>query len=211
MTQYTTYLFDWDGTLGNSTEVWLEAMQANLAPHGLELPRETLVKTMGDWNDLVQFGLPESALRAYHNDTRDYAIARLPDAPLYEDAREMLARLRAAGKRLGVVTAAYSAVIQTILQAHNLTSMFDVVVCADDVKKQKPHPEGIQLAMQKLGVKDTQATVMIGDTDRDLRAGAAAGLDCILFHPENAHTKLEHITNEVEPVAVVRSWKQFGN
>jgi HAD superfamily hydrolase (TIGR01509 family) len=167
------------------------------------------VRAMGDWDDLVPAGLPAAALPTFYKDTLAYAIARLPKAPLFEGAREVLEQLRAAGKQLGVVTAADRSVIETILKEHDLAEAFDVVVSGSDIERQKPHPEGVLLALRQLGTEDTAQAVMLGDTDRDLHAAAQAGIDSILFHPDNAHTEVEHITKDVTPVAILRSWQEF--
>ena len=52
----------------------------------------------------------------------------------------------------------------------------DYVVSADDVKKQKPDPEGLQSVMQQ---SNTSRTWFCGDTVDDMQAGSAAGCVCI--------------------------------
>ncbi|MDR7317816.1 phosphoglycolate phosphatase-like HAD superfamily hydrolase [Brevibacillus nitrificans] len=59
-----------------------------------------------------------------------------------------------------------------------LDGYFEIVITGDDVSDPKPHPEGILLAMQKLGA-DPRETIYVGDSDDDVIAGRAAGLQTV--------------------------------
>lgn len=209
MHDYDFYLFDWDGTLMNSTEIWVQAMHENLLNYNLNLPREVLLACMGDWKDLIKHGLPADEHPNYHIATGEMAMARMPDAPLYEGVKEMLLALKKAGKKLALVTANRPMIIDVMLAKHGLDDAFDVVITHEDVSNLKPHPEGILTALERLGAKDKQRAVMIGDTTRDTLAAKNAGVDHIIFYPLDAHFALEELTVHGEPVAVIREWAHF--
>ena len=210
MKDYDFYLFDWDGTLANSTEVWLAAMHKHLLPYGLDLPRETLLKTMGNWYDLIPHGLPADAIDDYHHAAGDEAVNHLHEAPLFDDAEAVLRALKRDGKKLAVVTASHRAAIDMVLRLHGFEGLFDAVVCGSDVENHKPHPEPVLLALQKLGVTDKKRAVMIGDTTRDLLAARDAGIDNLLFFPEGAHFDLKELCAVCEPTAIVHTWAEFA-
>ena len=60
------------------------------------------------------------------------------------------------------------------LEELGLTSLFPVVVGIDDVQETKPHPVGILMALERIGVQPEHA-LMIGDTVTDIEAAKAAG------------------------------------
>lgn len=57
----------------------------------------------------------------------------------------------------------------------SLEDAFDVVVGADDVTHPKPHPEPVQVALERLGASASDA-VFVGDSRHDLVSGRAAGV-----------------------------------
>lgn len=90
----------------------------------------------------------------------------------------MLDQLRNAGFQLGIVTGKGSRSAEISLREWKLDGYFDIVITGDDVTDPKPHPEGILLAMQKLGA-DPRETIYVGDSDADVIAGRAAGLQTV--------------------------------
>ena len=53
---------------------------------------------------------------------------------------------------------------------------FPVVVTADEVRRGKPHPEPVHVALRELGVRAGPAVLFVGDSPHDLEAGRAAGV-----------------------------------
>ena len=80
--------------------------------------------------------------------------------------------------KLGIVTGRPRKEAEYVLRRFGLTSQFGVLVTLEDTpgSKRKPHPFGIQLAMQKLKVKNA---LYIGDTVDDVKAAVAAGITAI--------------------------------
>lgn len=94
----------------------------------------------------------------------------------------MLERLRRQKLRLGLVTTKTmnfelegrvgGAV--TELSETGIADIFSVMVGFEDVTQRKPHPEGINLALSRLGISPGEA-VMVGDSASDIKAAQAAG------------------------------------
>ena len=59
-----------------------------------------------------------------------------------------------------------------------LAESFETIIGADRVKRHKPHPEPIEVALEELGVAPTEA-VYIGDAPFDVQAGRAAGVGTV--------------------------------
>lgn len=95
-------------------------------------------------------------------------------------ARQSLARLRAAGLRLGVVSNSDGRVEQA-LEAAGLREYFDVVVDSGLVGIEKPDPRIFQSALEVLGVKPEEA-LYIGDLyEVDILGARAAGIAAVLM------------------------------
>jgi phosphoglycolate phosphatase len=93
--------------------------------------------------------------------------------------REAVAQLRKAGYRLAIVSTKYRRRIREILAREGLTGAFDVVIGGEDVSRTKPHPEGLNRALQALGDGQSfprERALYVGDSLTDARAAERAGL-----------------------------------
>ncbi len=86
----------------------------------------------------------------------------------------MLAGLRAAGLPLGIVTGK-SRRSWELTRTRQELGAFDVLVFDDDVKEPKPDPEGLHIALDRLGAAPS-AAVYLGDSGSDVEAALAAGV-----------------------------------
>lgn len=214
--KYDYFLFDWDGTLANSTPLWLDTMGSVLTEFSGTTPDRTdMLHAMGDWHWFVHHGyFPLEKLPAYAGRVHTLMAARRRETPLEDGASEALARLATTGKPLGIVTAGARPHIEEMLENHGLSGAFDVVISSTETKKHKPDPEGINLALAALGVKDRAKVVMFGDNSRDLMAAYNAGIDSVLYSPEGAHFTHGEVAAkcapDCKPVAIIRSWHEFA-
>lgn len=92
-----------------------------------------------------------------------------------EGAVEALKAGRRAGKPTALVTSKNDAEIANTLPRLGIAQCVDTIVSADDVCRPKPDPEGVLLALKRLGARPEEA-LFIGDTVHDMRAGRAAGV-----------------------------------
>ncbi len=90
-------------------------------------------------------------------------------------ARELLARLKANGVAVGVVTRNCRAVSEPLL--HNAGLTYDVLLTRDDVPRTKPDPSHLHAVLHAFEVNPSEdPTVMVGDHWMDVRAGREAGM-----------------------------------
>ena len=76
---------------------------------------------------------------------------------------------------LAVVSGGTRESVSASLRAVNLLDKFEVLVCAGDYTRAKPHPEGYLLAAKKLGVAP-EFCLVFEDTDMGIQAATAAGM-----------------------------------
>jgi phosphoglycolate phosphatase len=171
-------IFDVDGTLVDSIGAYLVAAARACAPHGLAVDDARIRRALNDdvpfW-PLVVGERPDAAAleaelsRAIRRVWPEVLATHVRSFPAVADT---LARLAAAGLRLGICTASRG---ESFPALADLLGCFGVVVTAADVARRKPDPEGLLLAAAALGVAPARAAY-VGDSVVDVRASRAAGM-----------------------------------
>ena len=142
--QFDLIVFDWDGTLMDSTVHITRSIQASCRDLGLPVPDDqaaSYVIGLG-LRDALQLAAPTLDPEDYPRLVERYRVHYLtgdPTIELFSGARAMLERLRAAGFLLAVATGKSRVGLDRALKAVELVDMFDVTRCADETFS-KPHP-----------------------------------------------------------------------
>lgn len=205
--RYKSLLFDWDGTLAQSLEIWLVAFRDSFADYGLHLTDAQLGECFGDWHAAKRYGIKQEQELVEKIYKR--AESGVSKAQLYEGAAKLLQRAKDEGVKLALTTATTTELINEALSNTHLNTIFDVVITGDMVKAQKPDPDAIYKALEKLGVAKNEA-VMIGDSDKDLGAAKNAGIDSILFFPQS-HALFYNLNTlkQQHPIFCAESYSQL--
>jgi phosphoglycolate phosphatase len=183
--QFDLIVFDWDGTLMDSTATIVACIQAAAQDLGLPVPtgkQAAYVIGLG-LQEAMQAVLPNLAPTYYPHMVERYRyhyLTRDRDLSLFDGVREMLAELSQRGYFLAVATGKSRVGLNRALDAASLLSLFDATRCADETFS-KPHPAMLQELTRELG-QDMQRTVMIGDTTHDLQMAINAGAAGIAVH-----------------------------
>lgn len=169
-------IFDLDGTLLDTETMYMRALQAVLHERGINRPYAELTATFGipSRDALVRLQIPdlENILTAWG----DRTVAYQDTVSIYPGVRTALAKLREVGTNLAIMTSKRRFEYERDVVSVGLDQYFKVSVVAEDVDHGKPAPDGILLAMQRLGA-DPASTVYVGDTAYDYTAAHAAGVD----------------------------------
>ena len=166
-------LFDWDGTLVDSAHLGLAAYQKAFADLGVAFGLEAYEAAYSpNWYRTYEaLGLPRDMWdKADELWTRHY---RGQTAEMIPGAVETLRALQHDGYRLGVVTSGQEERVCREIAASAVTDIFEVVICHEHISNRKPHPEGLQIALARLGVSPEQAGY-VGDTPEDVEMGQQA-------------------------------------
>lgn len=171
-------LFDVDGTLVDTYELYLESYRRALRPHlGYLPPVEEFIarKPASELHFLTEWIGAEGALECHERMCRHYeALHASLCGGAYDGVREMLAALRAAGIPLGVVTGKGRRAWTVTAKALDLGE-FEVVVTEDDAEHPKPHPGGLLAAASGMRTAPN-GVVYLGDSVIDMEAGRLAGM-----------------------------------
>lgn len=211
MKQYTTYLFDLDGTLTNTGPTWLTIFRDGLADFDIKgLTDKQIAAHTHDWKEVVKLGVPEADLPTFIETAYARANERLPLAPLYDGVEDMLAALKKAGKQIGIFTTMDRPILEPVVDRYNFDKTFDVIIAGTDVEHRKPHPAGVLAALKKLG-KPANTAVYIGDKDTDILCGKNAGTDSILFYPADHTLMYDHDTLIAsKPTFTIKHWEELA-
>jgi phosphoglycolate phosphatase len=182
MSGYELLVFDWDGTLMDSTALIAAALQESCRDIGIEVPDDEAAKFViglgvADTMRHIAPGLDAEGQRRLSERYRHHFLAREDEIPLYGGVPEMLEDLAAQGMRLGIATGKARRGLDRALQSTGLGRHFEVTRCADEGFA-KPHPGMLLHIFESAAVAPSRA-LMIGDTTHDLELAANAGCDAL--------------------------------
>ncbi|GAA1988250.1 HAD family phosphatase [Microbacterium pumilum] len=172
-------LWDMDGTLVDTEPYWMAAETPLVESYGGSWSHE---QALG----LVGLGLEDSArifqeagvrmgVRDIIDHLTDEVMRQLSETgvPFRPGARELLAGLRAAGIKTGLVTMSMRRMADTVVDLIEFEA-FDVVIAGDEATRPKPFPDPYLQACEALGVTPEE-TVAIEDSPNGLRSAVASG------------------------------------
>lgn len=173
-------IFDWDGTLSDSTDRIVGCVERAGASLGLPvLPREAIL-------DIIGLSLPVAVARLYPQlSERDLGrlaaqfsaqFVAVNEAPsdLYPGVASALRDFKARGYRLAVATGKSRRGLDRVLQQLGWQDFFDASRCADETAS-KPEPLMLRQLLDQFGVHE-QAALMVGDTEYDMAMARALGM-----------------------------------
>ena len=176
--QFDLIVFDWDGTLFDSTALIVRCIQNACADLGVEVPsRERAAYVIGlGLQDALRHAVPELPEQRYGElglRYRHHYVSSQHELSLFEGTLEMLRDLKARHHWLGVATGKGRRGLDDALAHADLVGMFDGTRTADETVS-KPHPRMLLELIDAFGVR-AERTLMIGDTTHDLQLAANAG------------------------------------
>jgi len=210
MRAYDAYLFDWDGTLARTVEIWVGIIVAHLADYGVMVTEHQVSLLYGDYTSPVKLGLLPELNDQFHRELVPLAMEKLSHAALYDGAVQMVRSLKKDGKKLALISSSRQENIIPVLDSYNIGAVFDAFVTQADTKTHKPNPECMLLALERLGITNRRAALVLGDTVNDIQAATNAGLDSLLFCPPS-HQMLYDIPalQALHPTYMIQSWREL--
>jgi HAD superfamily hydrolase (TIGR01549 family) len=174
--------FDCDGVL-------FDSRQANIAFYNAILDRFSQPRLTEEATDYVHSHTFRESLEHIFQDFGDFdavleycrTLDYQPFIPLMREEphlREFLHYLRPAFKT--ALATNRTTTTHAVLEQHRLADQFDLVVCALDVSRPKPHPESFWRILEHFGLTPDQV-IYIGDSQVDEEFAANAGVPLIAF------------------------------
>ncbi len=209
--RYDLVVFDWDGTLLDSTGAIVKAIQAASRDVGVTPPddaRARYVIGMG-LRDALQHAVPDLPETHYDdlvNAYRRHYLSGDHELTLFAGVEALLQSLQAEHRWLAVATGKSRLGLDRALGHSGLGKYFDMTRTADETRG-KPDPLMLQQIMDAFAV-DPDRTLMIGDTTHDLLMARNAGAHGLAV-THGAHGLDELLA--CAPVGVVDSIQDLSN
>jgi N-acetyl-D-muramate 6-phosphate phosphatase len=181
-----TILFDLDGTLVDTAPDLGYALNIQLARHGKPTLSDAAIRPFASHGSKGLLGLgfgitPKdtdfSAKREEYLNIYDEVFTRSPK--LLEGMDNLLQVIENKKLKWGIVTNKPRRFTQRLVESMELHQRAACIVSGDDASKPKPSPETLLLACKQLGAKPQQC-VYVGDAERDIQAGKAAGMKTVV-------------------------------
>lgn len=178
---YKAVIFDFDYTLGDTTDGIVKSVDYALKCLGYAS------KSVSEIKHTIGLSLKETfaALTDCRDNEQAEHFAKLfrkkadevmtESAVLYDYAPEILRELNKTLK-IGIVTTKFHYRIEAILRKFSVEESVDVIIGSEDVKEEKPSPEGLLKAVDMLGLEKREV-LYVGDSNIDAAAAQSAGID----------------------------------
>ena len=185
-------VFDWDGTLMDSTGAIVRAIQGAARDIGLEQPSDERASHIIGLGlvDALRHAMPDLPMERYRELAERYKrhyVSCEHELALFAGIEALLDALTANGHALAVATGKSRAGLDRVLDRTGLRARFAASRCADECHS-KPHPQMLEELMLEFGMTP-ERTLMIGDTTHDLNMAANAGVAsvgvCYGAHPRH--------------------------
>lgn len=179
---YTTYLFDFDYTLADSSRGIVTCFRIVLNRHHYtdvtdEAIKRTIGKTLEESFSILSGVTDPEQLTAFRKEYRLEADVYMNvNTRLFPDTLSTLKELKKRGARIGIISTKYRFRILSFLEDYLPEDFLDIVVGGEDVTAPKPSPEGVLFALEHLG-SSPQETLYIGDSTVDAETAQNAGVD----------------------------------
>lgn len=212
MRRFDLIVFDWDGTIADSTAMIAGCIRSAASDLGLAVPtieQASHVIGLGLLDALAHAvpGLATERAEEFSARYRHHYLACEPQIVLFEGIQAMLDELGSSGVTLAVATGKTRRGLARALESTGLGRLFASSRCADE-SQSKPHPAMLIDLAEQLDVRRDRM-LMIGDTTHDLQMAAAAGVASVgVTYGAHSHSHLapHGALALVESVAELRTW-----
>lgn len=178
---YTTYLFDFDYTLADSSRGIVTCFRIVLTRHGYtevtdDDIKRTIGKTLEDSFSILTGITDATQLAGFKEEYRKEADTHMTvNTVLFLETKSVLVALKDSGARIGIISTKYRYRIKELLDQHFPANFMNIIVGGEDVKTAKPSPEGLLFALKQLHATKAE-TLYIGDSTVDAETAQAAGV-----------------------------------
>lgn len=182
--KYTTYLFDFDYTLADSSRGIVICFRNVLERHGHtgisdEAIKRTIGKTLEDsFSILSGITTPETLAEYKKEYVKEADTYMTVNTFFFPETVTVLKTLKSQGAQIGIISTKFRFRIREMVDRHFPKDFFDIIIGGEDVKQAKPDPQGIKKALRRLHRRKSE-TLYIGDSTVDAETAQAAKVDFV--------------------------------
>ena len=194
-------IFDLDGTLIDSMEIWTKVDVEFLNKRNIPIPKNLFEDIEGgnNFEEIAtyfkkKFNLPESISEIMNEWTEMVAEHYKTDVRLKPAVKELLDFLKMKKINMGVGTSNNEYLTKTVLSANHVLSYFDSIVSGKDEKKGKPFPDIFLRVAEELGTIPRKCLV-VEDVLVGVQAAKNAGMKVFAVYDKYSASEKEAIQN----------------
>lgn len=182
--KYTTYLFDFDYTLADSSRGIVICFRNVLERHGHtgisdEAIKRTIGKTLEDsFSILSGITTPETLAEYKKEYVKEADTYMTVNTFFFPETVTVLKTLKSQGAQIGIISTKFRFRIREMVDQHFPKDFFDIIIGGEDVKQAKPDPQDIKKALRRLHRRKSE-TLYIGDSTVDAETAQAAKVDFV--------------------------------
>ncbi|MEN6445737.1 MAG: HAD family phosphatase [Candidatus Cloacimonas sp.] len=218
MNNFTAVIFDMDGTLIDSMQIWRNVDKEFLHCRGLEVPTD-LFENLPSGNSFIQtaqyfktrFGLPDSPESIMQEWTKMVCNHYENNIKLKPGATELLIALKEKGIKIGLGTSNSLELAKKVLMRNAVWHYFQCAITGDIDLMGKPYPD-IYLKAAKHLCEEPQHCLVIEDTLTGVQAGKAAGMTVFAVYDEDSrdqHSSMKMVADGFFPDLKILSEEFF--
>lgn len=184
--RYKGLVFDFDYTLGDSTEGIVASANYALERLGYApAEKEAIRKTIGlHLEETYRVLVKEQGAEGAAAEEAEFPRLFIEKADeimtekssFYPGVLELIRKWKKQGYKLAIVTTKYSYRIEGILEKYHGKDLFHTIIGGDNVNRPKPDPEGVFKVLELWGMSKEEV-LYVGDSLVDARTAQAAGVD----------------------------------
>jgi phosphoglycolate phosphatase-like HAD superfamily hydrolase len=174
------FVFDVEGTLVDAMMPTLRCWRETLQVFGYDISLAELHELSGmDGDEMLTRLLPD-APKTVRKETIELQGKRfradfLTHIPAFPGVRALFGDLKQRGRRIALATDCQKDELEHYLSVGNIEDLVDAVACGDDVRRGKPAPGVVEIALRRVRA-GRKACVLVGDTPFDALAARKAGI-----------------------------------
>ena len=205
-----SFVFDLDGTILNSLDILIKTYSMTINYLGLDISTEQVIQTcLGSRTKNICLNLhiaeKEDLFRSKFNQFYTNEIVNITLSP---HITKVLKILKNNDKYLSIVSMGHKDYVNYMLSKFGLLDYFDLIITSDDVYRTKPNQEGLLIILDKLKISPTE-TLVIGDSENDIKMGRGANCKTILFYPLNYHKIYNYDLKSLKPDKIINDLDQI--
>ncbi|WP_286209194.1 HAD family hydrolase [Dubosiella newyorkensis] len=185
LSAFDTFIFDMDGLLVNSEDVYLLGWKRALMKFDLPFEERTLVS----WNGKSALDCKRSILDMFQDPDLYEKLYAVREAFIYDSlengdlhllpyVQEVLVQLKKKNKKVVLATSCRRKRAMAILEKMGILAFFDGIITADDVENVKPFPDVYEKALESANASKKE-TLVLEDSSTGVIAAQNAGLEVV--------------------------------